>query len=174
MKFRAALDEVVREAGLTALKPKQFEAIEGIISGEDVFVAVPTGYGKSIIYALLPSLYDKLLGKSIMPRSNEMKSNCSYSGTTGSIVVCICPLTAIMVDQQKKFVMKGIKAEFVGEAQTDQATISKVLKGDLQLLYISPESILNNKKYRMMLLSDNYAKNLKVLAIDEAHCIMTW
>ena len=65
MEFCAALDEVVREAGLTALKPKQFEAIEGIISGKDVFVALPTGYGKSIIYALLPSLYDKLLGKSI-------------------------------------------------------------------------------------------------------------
>ena len=83
-------------------------------------------------------------------------------------------MPAIMVDQQKKFVMKGIKAEFVGEAQTDQATVSRVLKGDLQLLYISPENILNNKRYRMMLISEKYAKNLKVLAIDEAHCIMTW
>ena len=96
------------------------------------------------------------------------------TGTTGSIAVCICPLTAIMVDQQKKFVMKGIKVEFVGEAQTDQAAISRVLKGDLQLLYISPENILNNKTYRMMLLSERYAEKLKVLAIDEAHCIMTW
>ena len=83
-------------------------------------------------------------------------------------------MPAIMVDQQKKFVMKGIKAEFVGEAQTDQATVSRVLKGDLQLLYISPENILNNKRYRMMLISEKYAKNLKVLAIDEAHYIMTW
>ena len=173
MEFSAALDEVVREAGLTTLKRKQREAIEGIVSGKDVFVTVPTGYGKSIIYALLPSLYDKLLGKSINVEKT-MESNYSFAGTTGSIVVCICPLTAIMVDQQKKFVMKGIKAEFVGEAQTDQATVSRVLKGDLQLLYISPENILNNKRYRMMLLSEKYAKNLKVLAIDEAHCIMTW
>ena len=52
MEFSAALDEVVQEAGLTALKPKQCEAIEGIVLGRDVFVAVPTGYGKSIIYAL--------------------------------------------------------------------------------------------------------------------------
>ena len=63
MEFSAALDEVVREAGLTALKRKQREAIEGIISGKDVFVTVPTGYGKSIIYALLPSLYDRCRGK---------------------------------------------------------------------------------------------------------------
>ena len=66
MEFSAALDEVVQEAGLTALKPKQREAIKGIVSGKDVFVAVPTGYGKSIIYALLPSLFDKLLGKSVV------------------------------------------------------------------------------------------------------------
>ena len=79
-----------------------------------------------------------------------------------------------MIDQQKKFVMKGIKAEFLGELQTDQAFISRVLKGDLQLLYISPEKILNNKRYRVMLLSERYAKKLEVLVIDEAHCIMTW
>ena len=66
MEFSAALDEVAREAGLTELKPKQREAIEGIVSGKDIFVAVPTGYGRSIIYALLPSLYDKLLGKSVL------------------------------------------------------------------------------------------------------------
>ena len=66
MELSGALDEVIREAGLTALKLKQQEAIEGIVSGKDVFVAVPTGYGKSIIYALLPSLYDKLLGKPVV------------------------------------------------------------------------------------------------------------
>ena len=44
MEFSAALDEVVREAGLTELKPKQREAIEGIVSGKDIFVAVSQGY----------------------------------------------------------------------------------------------------------------------------------
>ena len=79
-----------------------------------------------------------------------------------------------MIDQQQKFVMKGIKAEFVGEAQTDQAAISRVMKGELQLLYISPENILNSRRYRSMLLSPRYAEKLVVLVIDEAHCIMTW
>lgn len=67
-----------------------------------------------------------------------------------------------MIDQQQKFVMKGIKAEFVGEAQTDQAAISRVMKGELQLLYISPESILNSRRYRSMLLSPRYAEKLVV------------
>ena len=46
------------------------------------------------------------------------------------------------MDQQQKFTERGIKAEFVGEAQTDKAVIAMVLRGDLQLLYISPENRL--------------------------------
>ena len=42
---------------------------------------------------------------------------------------------------------KGIRAEFVGEAQTDHTVVDRVLLGDLQLLYISPENLLNNKSY---------------------------
>ena len=33
------------------LKPKQMEAIESFVSGKDTFVALPTGYGKSLIFA---------------------------------------------------------------------------------------------------------------------------
>jgi len=89
-------------------------------------------------------------------------------------VVCISPLTSIMLDQQQKFSVKGITAEFVGEAQTDRAVISQVLKGDLQLLFISPENLLNNHQFRSMLLTTKYKENLVALAVDEAHCVKTW
>ena len=79
-----------------------------------------------------------------------------------------------MMDQQQKFTERGIKAEFVGEAQTDKAVIARVLRGDLQLLYISPENLLNNNNFRSMLLSSNYMNNLVALAVDEAHCVKTW
>ena len=88
--------------------------------------------------------------------------------------MCISPLTAIMIEQQRKFMERGIKAEFVGKAQLDTAVVKKVLKGDLQLLYISPENLLNNKMYRSMLLSPHYIKNMVALAVDEAHCVKTW
>ena len=52
MDFNQTLNEVMWETGLTALKPKQCEAINVILSGRDIFVVVPTGYGKSIIYAV--------------------------------------------------------------------------------------------------------------------------
>ena len=70
--------------------------------------------------------------------------------------------------------LKGIKAEFVGEAQIDPAVIRKVLQGDLQLLFISPENLLNNKKFRSMLLKAEYKERLLALVIDEVHCIKTW
>lgn len=95
-------------------------------------------------------------------------------GTKGSIVVCISPLTSIMMDQQEKFMWQGIKTEFVGEAQTDPIVNQKVLGGDLQLLYISPENLLNNKRFRSMLLRKEYKERLIALAVDEAHCIKTW
>ena len=46
--------------GLKPLKEKQREALDTFTSGHDTFVALPTGYGKSIIFGVLPLLLDKL------------------------------------------------------------------------------------------------------------------
>ena len=81
-------------------------------------------------------------------------ANAVTAGSTGSIVVCISPLTIVMIDQQAKFTAMGLSAEFVGEAQENREVVSKVLKGDVQLVFISPENLLNNKSYQVMLLSD--------------------
>ena len=66
MELARALEGAVKDAGFGSLKPKQEEALKTFISGKDTFVALPTGYGKSIIYAILPSVYDKLRGKLII------------------------------------------------------------------------------------------------------------
>ena len=49
-----------------------------------------------------------------------------YIGKEGSIVVCVSPLTSLMIDQKDKFIPRGQSAEFVGEAQTDHSAISRV------------------------------------------------
>ena len=61
MDLRAIIRESASEIELK-LKDKQVIALEAILSGSDVFVSLPTGYGKSIIYALLPRSFDKLRG----------------------------------------------------------------------------------------------------------------
>ena len=57
-----ALKETVSEMGLFELKPKQTDAILAVLAGRDTFVSLPTGYGKSVIYGVLPLLYDKVRG----------------------------------------------------------------------------------------------------------------
>ena len=95
-------------------------------------------------------------------------------GHKGSIAVCISPLTALMMDQRDKFTRRGITTDFVGETQTDQIVIKRVLNGNIQLVYISPEALLLNPMYRSMLLTKPYKEHLVALVIDEAHCVKTW
>ena len=95
-------------------------------------------------------------------------------GHNGSIVVIVTPLIALMMDQKRRFQQKGVCVEFVGEAQNDESAIAAVLNGEIQLVYISPESLLNNKRFRSMLLKDVFQEKLVALVVDEAHCIQMW
>ena len=97
-----------------------------------------------------------------------------FSGESDNIVICISPLTAIMIDQKEKFKAKGIIAGFVGEAQTDYSVKDKVIQGKIELVFISPENILCNSSYRNMLRSSEYKDKLVAVAVDEAHCVKTW
>jgi len=67
------------------------------------------------------------------------------------MVIVLTPLISLLIDQRDKFIKKGIKAEFVGQAQGDTAANAAVVSGDFQLVYTSPESLLCNSKYRDML-----------------------
>jgi len=88
--------------------------------------------------------------------------------------MCISPLTAIMMDQCSEFTLRGLKTGFVGEAQTNPEVEALVVKGNIQLVYISPENMINDTRYRRMILSPVYQSNLVALIVDEAHCVKTW
>ena len=61
-RLEFVLQEVSEELGFPSLKVKQKEAIGVFVKGHDIFVSLPTGYGKSVIFAILPMVFDKLLG----------------------------------------------------------------------------------------------------------------
>jgi len=63
MDVKAAIRESGKQLGYDKLRPKQIEAMTAFLQGNDVVVSLPTGYGKSIIYAALPYAFDKLRGK---------------------------------------------------------------------------------------------------------------
>lgn len=73
--------KAARALGYQELKKEQLEAIEKLVAGKDVFVALPTGFGKSLCFAVLPSVFNTLFA------------------SESSIVVVITPLTAIIKDQ---------------------------------------------------------------------------
>ena len=79
-----------------------------------------------------------------------------------------------MMEQRAVFSHRGLSVEFVGELQHELQSMQRVKEGEVQLLYISPESILRNLQWRKMLLSDTYQANLVAVVVDEAHCIAQW
>jgi len=61
MEFTQVVESAVLTMGLMPLKDKQLEAVQSFVSGKDTSVALPTGYGKSIIFAVLPLVFNCLI-----------------------------------------------------------------------------------------------------------------
>ena len=60
--------ESAKDLGVVLFE-KQLKAMKAFMEDKDTFVTLPTGYGKSMIYAILPFAFDKLKGKCIQPQS---------------------------------------------------------------------------------------------------------
>jgi len=133
--------------GFDTFKDDQERIIGAILSGMDVFAAMPTGGGKSLCYQI-PALLFK------------------------GLTVVVSPLIALMKDQVDEALAKGIPAAFLNSTLTSEevAGITRQLSCDaLQLLYISPERLALDGYL-------SYLKTLHVslFAIDEAHCLSEW
>ena len=137
--------------GYPDFRPGQGEAIEAAISGRDAIVLLPTGSGKSICYQI-PALVAARRG----------------AGTT----IVISPLIALMQDQVGALVGRGIQAAALhshqDEAEQSDA-VASFLRGELALLYVSPERAAKASFRRMM-----ERTPIALLAIDEAHCVSQW
>ena len=140
------------------LKPEQDRAVRSFVEENDVFICLPTGYGKSLCFAVLPHLFDYL------------RSHGSSNGT--SILICVVPLQSLMSDQYQRF--KKCLSVAVISTDIEHVTLERVLNGEIALIYISPESLLANVKYREMLRSPVYQSNLVGFVVDEAHTVKRW
>ena len=90
------------------------------------------------------------------------------------IVTIVSPLTALMLDQKQKFSEKGLSVEYIGEAQKDTDSLTAVMQGKVQLVYMSSESLLWNWRIRRVFSSTVYQNNLVGFVVDEAHCVKMW
>lgn len=62
MDEESALKVAIKRLSFEELKDEQMEAIKAFVSGNDVFISLPTGYGKSLCYQILPITFDALNG----------------------------------------------------------------------------------------------------------------
>ena len=88
---QAAVDEAIKYAcskmKIKELLPEQDKCVRAFLEGKDVFICLPTGYGKSLCFAILPHLFDYLRG-----HRDHL-----------SIVICVAPLLSLMEDQYNRF-----------------------------------------------------------------------
>ena len=164
---KAAVLFGVQALGYDEPTDEQMHILRAFLVGSDVFACLPTGSGKSLCYAALPSAFGYLRSMS--------KGNLQGRQITSScIVVVVSPLTALMVDQVSMFEKRGLKAAFVGKEQTDENIRQQVEKGVFSLVFMSPESLLQVLRWREMFRSTIYQDNLVGLVVDEAHCVERW
>lgn len=148
-RMAASIDDVLRERfGLEAFRPWQREAILALV-GEPgrVLVVAPTGGGKSLTYQLPAAMLDGL-------------------------TLVVSPLVALMEDQVRSLVARGIRATFLAstvdfaERKTREAAM---MRGEYEIVYVAPERLANGA------FIDRLERcKVALVAVDEAHCIAQW
>ena len=143
-------DQLKKFFGFNQFKGEQEQVIESILKGEDTFVIMPTGGGKSMCYQL-PALISE-----------------------GTAIV-VSPLIALMknqVDAIRGFSKGNHVAHFMNSSlnKTDLAIVKEdLVAGKTKLLYVAPETLTKQ-------VNIDFFKSIKIsfFAIDEAHCISEW
>ncbi|MDW2984056.1 DNA helicase RecQ [Enterococcus faecium] len=133
--------------GYDEFRPGQKEIIQKVIDQENVLGIMPTGSGKSICYQLPALLLDGL-------------------------AVVVSPLISLMKDQVDAANQLGIPATFINSSLDGYETARRFQEIDRQqyrLLYIAPERFIMPDFIQAM-----KRWNVRMIAIDEAHCISQW
>src|SRR5476649_649618 len=133
--------------GLPGFRGAQQEIVRHVVDGGNCLVLMPTGGGKSLCYQL-PSL---------------LRRGCG---------IVVSPLIALMRDQVAGLLEAGVKAAVLNSTlsfEEASAVEARLLKGDLDLLYIAPERLLTPRCLSLLGRAD-----IALFAIDEAHCVSQW
>jgi len=140
--------EVLRKHwGYNDFRPLQREAMESALRGRDSLVVLPTGGGKSLCFQA-PAL--------VLP----------------GLAVVVSPLISLMKDQVDALRECAVAAARLDSSQSpdeQDSTIEAIVRGDLKILYVSPERLMMNGFARFL-----RQRPLSLIAVDEAHCVSMW
>jgi ATP-dependent DNA helicase RecQ len=133
--------------GYDQFRPLQKDIIDRAIAGEDNFVLMPTGGGKSLCYQI-PSLI------------------------RNGVAIILSPLISLMQDQVQALRANGVAAAFYNSSLNDQEArriLAQLHQHELDLLYIAPERLMTESFLARLADID-----IALFAIDEAHCVSQW
>jgi ATP-dependent DNA helicase RecQ len=136
-----------RHLGYPAFRPGQEDLVRAVLAGRDALGVLPTGGGKSVCYQV-PAL------------------------ALGGLTLVITPLVSLMEDQVGRAKGAGLRAAHLSAAQSTEvkrATLASAQAGRLDILFVAPER-LELDAFRAVLADTD----VRLLAVDEAHCISEW
>lgn len=144
----ALVNTLRSQFGMEAFRPGQAEAIETLFERKRLLCIQPTGYGKSLLYQLPSCLI-------------------------GGITLVVSPLLALMRDQVDQLTERfHIKAASINSDQSEEENAQAkemASQGRIQILFAAPEQLDHIDRFQYLL-----SLPIKLLVIDEAHCISTW
>ena len=141
------LEILQQRFGYDAFRTQQASIINNIISGNNTFVLMPTGGGKSLCYQI-PAL--------------------CRDGTG----IVVSPLIALMQDQIAALGQIGVAAGAINSSmhwQQIESYKNKMRDGSLDLLYVAPERLVMIDFLELL-----EECKISLFAIDEAHCVSQW
>jgi ATP-dependent DNA helicase RecQ len=148
----ALLPELKQRFGFDSFRPGQEAIVHDILGSRDVLAIMPTGGGKSLCFQL-PAL--------LRP----------------GVCIVVSPLIALMQDQVRLLQDNGIEATFINSSldRTEIARrFARLERGDLKLLYVAPERLLQAEFESEVLPRLHAAHGISALVVDEAHCVSEW
>ena len=148
----ASASEILQSVfGYTSFRGEQQAIVEHVAAGNDALVLMPTGGGKSLCYQIPALLRDGL-------------------------AIVVSPLIALMQDQVDALSQLGVRAAFLNSslgADDAREVQSRMRRGELDLLYVAPERLLNAGFLGLLTEVETHV-GLALFAIDEAHCVSQW
>lgn len=133
--------------GIDCFYDEQWKAIERLFRGERTLMIERTGFGKSLCYQFPATQFD-------------------------GVTVVFSPLIALMRDQVRSLIQRGIPAAYINSEQTQEENlkaIQQALNNEIKILYIAPERQENDEWIQA-----TRQIKLSMVVIDEAHTISTW
>ncbi len=140
-------ETLLKVFGFKSFRHPQKEIVEGVIRGEDAFVIMPTGGGKSLCFQV-PALHRPGVG------------------------IVVSPLISLMKDQVDALRANGVKAAFYNSslAETEaRRVLAELHNRELDLIYVAPERLMSE-----LFLERLKELEIALFAIDEAHCVSQW